>query len=140
MGRCDNDILIINLLNERCVALHHIAKLLDMAEVLAKLMLISLALLEGVKHDGLTIIQALYILLIGHKSHLSQTTQQFHIKAITQTLCHLADRLVAHTIDQQVGTRCCQHRALKSIRPIVVVGQTAQRCLDATHDNGGVGI
>ena len=50
----------------------------------------------------------------------------------------LDDRVLAHAVDEDVGARVEQHRALELILPVVVVGQATQACLDATDDDGGV--
>ena len=136
--RCDDDIAIAHRLDERGVALHHIAKRLYLSEVLSKLCLILDALLERVEHLSTAIIESLDIGLIGDEAHLTQASQQLHIEAVTHSLSHLANRLVAHTVDKQVGTRSCQHRALQRIGPIVVVRKAAQRRLNATHNHRGM--
>lgn len=46
--------------------------------------------------------------------------------------------MLAHAVDEDVGARVEQHRALELILPVVVVGQAAQACLDAADDDGGV--
>ena len=50
----------------------------------------------------------------------------------------LDNRVLAHAVDEDVGARVEQHRALELILPVVVVGQAAQACLDAADDDGGV--
>ena len=55
-----------------------------------------------------------------------------------QRLCHLDDGLLAHAVEEKVGARVHQNRALKAVRPVVVVGQAPKARLDAAQDNGGV--
>ena len=50
----------------------------------------------------------------------------------------LDNRVLAHAVDEDVGARIEQHRALELILPVVVVGQAAQTRLDAADDDGGV--
>ena len=50
----------------------------------------------------------------------------------------LDDRVLAHAVDEDVGARVEQYRALELVLPVVVVGQTTQARLDAADDNGGV--
>ena len=50
----------------------------------------------------------------------------------------LDDRVLAHAVDEDVGARVEQHRALELILPVVVVGQTTQARLDAADDDGRV--
>ena len=50
----------------------------------------------------------------------------------------LDDRVLAHTVDEDVGARVEQYRALELVLPVVVVGQAAQARLDAADDDGGV--
>ena len=46
--------------------------------------------------------------------------------------------MLAHAVDEDVGARVEQHRALELVLPVVVVGQATQACLDATDNDGGV--
>lgn len=46
--------------------------------------------------------------------------------------------MLAHAVDEDVGARVEQHRALEFVLPVVVVGQATQACLDATDNDGGV--
>lgn len=50
----------------------------------------------------------------------------------------LDDRVLAHAVDEDVGARVEQYRALELVLPVVVVGQAAQACLDAADDDGGI--
>ena len=50
----------------------------------------------------------------------------------------LDDRVLAHTVDEDVGARVEQYRALELVLPVVVVGQTAQARLDAADDDRSV--
>ena len=59
-------------------------------------------------------------------------------QARVQRLCHLDDGLLAHAVEEKVGARVHQNRALKAVRPVVVVGQAPKARLDAAQDNGGV--
>ena len=46
--------------------------------------------------------------------------------------------MLAHAVDEDVGARVEQYRALELVLPVVVVGQAAQARLDAADDDGGV--
>ena len=46
--------------------------------------------------------------------------------------------MLAHAVDEDVGARVEQHRALELVLPVVVVGQAAQACLDAADNDGGI--
>ena len=50
----------------------------------------------------------------------------------------LDNRVLAHAVDEDVGARVEQYRALELVLPVVVVGQATQACLDAADDDGGV--
>ena len=50
----------------------------------------------------------------------------------------LHDGALGVTVDQQVGLRVDEHRAADLVRPVVVVGDAAQRGLDAADDDAGV--
>ena len=49
---------------------------------------------------------------------------------------NLDDGVFAHAVDEQVGTRVEQYRALELILPVVVVRKASQACLDAADDDG----
>ena len=59
-------------------------------------------------------------------------------QARVERIGDLDDRVLAHAVDEDVGARIEQHRALELILPVVVVGQAAQTRLDAADDDGGV--
>lgn len=46
--------------------------------------------------------------------------------------------MLAHAVDEDVGARVEQYRALELVLPVVVVGQATQARLDAADDDGGV--
>ena len=46
--------------------------------------------------------------------------------------------MLAHAVDEDVGARVEQYRALELVLPVVVVSQAAQACLDAADDDGSV--
>ena len=50
----------------------------------------------------------------------------------------LDNRVLAHAVDEDVGARVEQYRALELVLPVVVVSQAAQACLDAADDDGSV--
>ena len=50
----------------------------------------------------------------------------------------LDNRVLAHAVDEDVGARVEQHRALELVLPVVVVGQATQARLDAADNDGGV--
>ncbi len=50
----------------------------------------------------------------------------------------LDNRVLAHAVDEDVGARVEQHRALEFVLPVVVVGQATQACLDAADNDGSV--
>ena len=50
----------------------------------------------------------------------------------------LDNRVLAHAVDEDVGARVEQYRALELVLPVVVVGQATQARFDAADDDGGV--
>ena len=61
-----------------------------------------------------------------------------HGQSRVERVGDLDDRVLAHAVDEDVGARVEQHRALEFVLPVVVVGQATQACLDATDNDGGV--
>ena len=59
-------------------------------------------------------------------------------QACVERIGDLDDRVLAHAVDEDVGARVEQYRALELVLPVVVVGQAAQACLDAADDDGGI--
>jgi hypothetical protein len=57
-----------------------------------------------------------------------------------EALRQLPDRPLAHAEDEQVGLAVEQDRAPHRVRPVVVVGDAAQRGLDAAEDDGHVAV
>ena len=102
--RVDNHILIARLLNEHLFCSKQVALGLDSDEICAKGPLIALAALKGVEKYCLILIKALNIALICHKANLTNCAYSLGIKAVTHCLSHLADNLLAHTVEQKIGT------------------------------------
>ena len=140
IGRCDNHIPIINLLNECQCRLLLVTQLLLNDKVLGKGTLVALALLEGVENLGSGRVKTLDILPVGEESHLVNLAQKFGIVAVSHGTCHLLHYPLTHAIDQKVGTTLDQNRRLQSVVPVVVVRKSTQRGLDTSHNNGNMGV
>ena len=76
----------------------------------------------------------------GQEGHLRQFTQQVQVIAAAHRPCDFGHRLVAHAVNQQVGTALDQYRRLERIAPVVVVCGAPQRCFDAADDDRRIGI
>ena len=59
--------------------------------------------------------------------------------ALLQATGEFYDGLFSHAIDEQVGTRVAENAFLELILPVVVMGESAQGCLDAAKYDGHVG-
>ncbi len=59
-----------------------------------------------------------------------------HGQSSVERVGDLDDRVLAHAVDEDVGARIEQHRALELVLPVVVMGQATQTCLDAADDDG----
>ena len=60
-------------------------------------------------------------------------------KAAVQGLRHFHDAALAHAVQQQVRLGIQQQGTLQAVRPVVVVGQSAEAGFNAAHDDGLVG-
>ena len=140
VGRRDDDIAVAHRLDERRLGLHEVALGLDDGEVLAEGAPVAAALLEGVQADRPRGVEPRDILLVGKEGHLPQLAQQLGVVSVAQRAGHLLDDALAHAVDQQVGARLGQHGGFERIAPVVVVGQAAQRGLDAADHYRRVGI
>ena len=61
-----------------------------------------------------------------------------HVKPSRQRIGDLHDGMLAHAIADQVGAGVKQNRTLQLVRPVIIMSQTAKRCLDATQNNGNI--
>ena len=59
-----------------------------------------------------------------------------HVHAVVERVRNLHHGALAHAVDQKIGLRIEQDRALALVRPVVVVRQPAQARLDAADDDG----
>ena len=58
-----------------------------------------------------------------------------HVKPSRQRIGDLHDGMLAHAVADQVGAGVKQDRTLQLVRPVIIMSQTAKRCLDAAqHD------
>ena len=138
MHRVYHNIVVTHALNEYIFALQSVALNLLLREILAKGSLILSALLKGVEHYRLVARQSLNKPFIGHKTDLTEGMQKFCIVPISHRASHFSDNLLAHSVEQDVGTALNQDRWLQGVLPIVVVGESAQRSLNTANQNGGV--
>ena len=61
-----------------------------------------------------------------------------HIEPSRQRIGDLHDGMLAHTVADQVGAGVKQDRTLQLVRPVIIMSQTAKRCLDAAQHDGNV--
>ena len=137
-GGIHHDPLLARLLDECCGGVEQVALGLDGDEVLAEGLLRGEALLVGVQTQRLFGVETLDVGTVAAEGHLRNLAQQLGVVAVAEGSRHLYNGAVAHAIDQQIGPRRGENRGVKSILPIVVVGQASQRGLDAAQHNGGV--
>ena len=67
-------------------------------------------------------------------------TEKHRLGALQQVVAEGSDGLLAHAVDDEVGTRVAQDAGTQGVLPIVVVGDTAQRSLNAAKHHGSVGV
>ena len=60
------------------------------------------------------------------------------VHAAVERVGNLDDGALAHAVGDDVGAGVQKDRTLERIRPVVVVGEAAQRCLDAAQHDGHV--
>ncbi len=74
-----------------------------------------------------------------HVRHAAQVAQVAHRLPGGQAPGDLDDRLFAHAVDEQVGLAVEQDGTANRVAPVVVMGQPAQRRLDAAGDDRHAG-
>ena len=110
--------------------------LLDVAEILRLLQLVAQALLVREEQD----IVRLGFHRPGHVDRLADVADLMERLARAQACHQLADRQLAHAIDEQVGRAVDQDAGQEPVFPIVVVRQSPQGGLDAAQHDRHVGI
>ena len=58
------------------------------------------------------------------------------VHPVVERVGDLDDAALAHAVEQKVGLRVEQDRALELVRPVIVVRKAAEACLDAADDDG----
>ncbi len=73
---------------------------------------------------------------VGHAAKIAQVGRSL---ARRQAACNLEDVLFAHAVHEQIGFGIEHDRTPDGVAPVIVMGQSAQRCLDAAgnHRNAG---
>ena len=57
-----------------------------------------------------------------------------------KSISYLCHGLLAHAIDEEVGTAIDEDRGHEPVLPVVVMGKASHGCLDATDDDGHIGV
>ena len=60
--------------------------------------------------------------------------------AASQSACQFDGHFLAHAVGDHIGRRIAKQALLQLVAPIIVVGNAAQRGLDASEDDGHIGI
>ena len=137
--RVDHDEAVARGFDERVHRLHEVALGLDDGEVLAEGAVVARALLVGVQTDRGPGVEAVDIAAVREEGHLPDLAEQLGVVAVAHGTGHLLHDSLAHAVDQKVGAAVGEDRRHHRVAPVVVVGQPAQRSLDAAGDHGRVG-
>ena len=140
IGGRDHNPPVARALHERGLLPQPVALHLDVDEVFGEGRLVGHALLVGVQAEGVGRIEPVHVVVVGHEGHLGQLAQQLGVESVAHGAGHVDDRLVAHAVHEQVGPAVDQYRGVERVAPVVVVGQSAQRCLDAADHDGRVRV
>ena len=140
IGGIDNHIFVACGLHDGLRLHHAVALHLHLGKVLAEGPLVAATLLVGGHHYSALLGEPCHILLALHEGHLREFAQQLGVVAVFERFGHLHDAPVAHAIHQQVGAALHEHRGFQPVAPVVIVGEPAQRGLDAANDYGGVWV
>ena len=116
-----------------------VALLLDVLEVCGLRALVGEACLERCE-DYIGVV-GLRNLGEGAKDHaLRHIDDVGYFFAVVEPACEIEHGFLAHAIEEHVGRSVDKYRRAQTVLPIVVVRQAAQGCLDASDDDGCVGV
>ena len=120
--------------------MHHVRLLLDVAIVLGFRPLVAQALLMAVQHDVVGTDAAGNVSLAREPDGLFDVAQVGDVLTLTESLCQFHNGLLAHAVDNEVGSAVAEDAGAQLVFPVVVVGETAQRGFDAAQYDRHVGI
>ena len=139
IGRIDHGEAPIDALEDAAgVAL--VGFLLDMAEVFGLKLLVAQALLVGVEDNVVLADASGNVLAAGEEDGLRHVAHVADLTSLLQLARNGNDRLLAHAIDEQVGSAIAEDALHQAVLPIVVVGEAAHARLDTSQHHGHVGI
>ena len=102
-------------------------------------LLVAQALLIGMQHDVVFANAAWYVLLSLQERSLRYVVNLADSPSLSQGVAQGDGVLLAHAVEQEVGTAETQYWLEEFVLPIVVVGEPSQRGFDAAQHHGHVG-
>ena len=138
IGRIDDGIDIAHTLQE-ALCVHLVGLLFDVAEVLGFGTFGAQALLVGVEHDVVGRDATGDVALACEEDGLGEVVDGLHGDALVELFGNAHDGLLAHTVADDVGSGIAEDTAAQGVLPVVVVGEPAERCLDASQHDGHIG-
>ena len=139
VGRIHHYVTPVNSLYQS-LCVHHVRLLFNVLEVLSLCTFVSQTLLMTVQHNVLICYATRNLFLACQINRLRHIANFLYIPSLAQSARHLYGGLFAHTIGNHVGPRVAKYALLQFIMPVVVMSNTAQRCLDAAKQYGHVRI
>ena len=117
---------------EQTLGVHHVRLFLDIAEVLGLRAFVAQALFVGMQHD-ITLTTCYFVSEI---ERLWNVVTGADGKTVGNTTRQFNHRFLTHSINKNVGRGIAKNTRAKLVLPIVIMGESAQRGLDAAQDDG----
>ena len=125
---------------QQALGMHHIGLLLDVLKVFGLSLFILHALLVRMEYNVAIGNAAKDVFLTREINGLRQVTDITNALASSQSTCQFDGYFLAHAVGNHIGRRVAKQAFLQTVAPIIVVGNAAQRGLDATQHYRNIGI
>ena len=119
--------------------MHLVGLFFDMPEILSLCFLALQALLVRVEHDVVVADASRDVFLLAEIDRLWDVMDVLDVASLFELVAELNRVLLAHAIEDHVGTAVAENAFHQPVLPIVVVRESSHRCLDAAQDYGHVG-
>lgn len=136
----DDDELVANFLDEP-FGVPFIALLLNMVEVVGIELLVVEASLMAIECERLpAFVFGERLGSILEESDLGDGAERGEGDAAAEERGDFGDRVLAHAVDEEVGTALDEYSWAELVLPIVVVSEPSETGLDAAEDDGDIGV
>ena len=135
--RIYNSIFAVNSL-QQTLRMHLIRLFLYMTKVVCLCLFVAQTLFMTVQHNVVRRYSTWNITLLTKIYSLRNIAYILHTLAFRELSAKFEYRFLAHTIYYHVGSRIAKYTLLQSVLPIVVMGKSTQRSLNASKYNGNI--